>query len=113
MLDRVAIIGERDLVFPLKVLGLRVFSPKDIDEARHVMSSLEEEGIALCLIHESYFEPLRSEREALRKKFTPVVAGFSDYRKVTDELGKMMREMAVKATGSDSLVKKRENHEIR
>lgn len=113
MVDRVAIIGERDLVLPLKVMGFRVFFPKDIDEARHVMESLEEEGIALCLIHESYFEPLKSEREALRGKFAPVVAAFSDYRKVTDELGKMMREIAIKATGSDSLVKKRENHEIR
>jgi vacuolar-type H+-ATPase subunit F/Vma7 len=113
MLDRVAVIGERDLVLPLKVLGIRVFSPKDIDEARQVLGSLEKEGIALCLLHESYFEHLSSEREALRGKFTPVVAGFSDYRKVTDELGKMMREMAVKATGSDSLVKKRENDEIR
>jgi vacuolar-type H+-ATPase subunit F/Vma7 len=113
MLDRVAIIGERDLVFPLKVMGFRVFFPKDIDEARRVVESLEEEGIVLCLIHESYFDPLAEEREALRGKFAPVVAGFSDYRKVTDELGKMMREMAVKATGSDSLVKKRENDEIR
>jgi hypothetical protein len=41
------------------------------------------------------------------------VAGFSDYRVVADHLGKMMREMAVKATGSDSLVKKRENDETR
>jgi vacuolar-type H+-ATPase subunit F/Vma7 len=113
MLDRVAIIGDRDLVFPLKVMGFRVFFPKDIDEARQVLGSLEEEGIALCLIHESYFEPLKREREALSGKFTPVVAGFSDYRKVTDELGKMMREMAIKATGSDSLVKKREKDEIR
>jgi vacuolar-type H+-ATPase subunit F/Vma7 len=113
MLDRVAVIGDRDLVFPLKVMGIRVFSPKDIDEARRVLVSLEEEGIALCLMHESYFTPLSDEREALRKKFTPVLAGFSDYRKVTDELGKMMREMAVKATGSDSLVKRRGNDETR
>jgi vacuolar-type H+-ATPase subunit F/Vma7 len=113
MLDRVAILGDRDLLFPLKVLGVRVYSPRDMDEARRVMSSLEEEGIALCLIHESYFEPLTSEREALRGKFAPVVAGFSDYRKVTDELGKMMREMALRATGSESLFKKRENDEIR
>ena len=90
MPDRVAIFGDRDLLFPLKVLGVRVYSPRDMDEARRVMSSLEEEDIALCLIHESYFEPLTREREALRGKFAPVVAGFSDYRKVTDELGKMM-----------------------
>jgi len=113
MLDRVAVIGDRDLVFPLKVMGIKVFSPKDIDEARRVLDSLEEKGIALCFMHESYFAPLSSEREEIRKKIIPVLAGFSDYRKVTDELGKIMREMAVKATGSDSLVKKRGNDETR
>ncbi len=113
MLDRVAVLGDRDLVFPLKVLGVKVFSPKDIDEARQMLDSLEKEGIALCLIHERYFVPLSIEREALKEKFLPVVAGFSDYRKVTDELGKMMRGMAVKATGSDSLVKRRGNDETR
>jgi vacuolar-type H+-ATPase subunit F/Vma7 len=113
MLDRVAVIGDRDLVFPLKVMGIKVYSPKNIDEARRILGSLEEEGIVLCLMHERYFSPLREERETLRKKFAPVVAGFSDYRKVTDQLGQMMREMAVKATGSDSLVKQRGNDETR
>jgi hypothetical protein len=44
----------------------------------------------------------------LEKKFCPVVAGFSDYRMVTDYLEKMISEMAVKATGSDALVKGRD-----
>lgn len=111
MLDRVAVVGDRDLVFPLKVMGIKVFSPKDVDEARQVLDFLEKEGIALCLIHERYFTSLRHEREGLKEKFLPVVAGFSDYRQVTDELGKIMREMAVKATGSDSLIKRRGNDE--
>jgi len=42
-----------------------------------------------------------------------VVVGFSDYRKVTDQLERMMREVAIKATGSDSLVKRREEDERR
>jgi len=113
MLDRVAVVGDRDLVFPLKVLGIRVFSPEDMDEARRVLDSLEEEGIVLCLIHEKFFGPLSSEREALKEKYVPVVAGFSDYRRISDELGNMMREMAVKATGSDSLVKRRGADETR
>lgn len=113
MLDRVAVIGDRDLIFPLKVLGVKVYSPKDVDEARQVFGALEEEGIVLCLMHESFFAPLSEERECVRKKRTPVVAGFSDYRQVTDQLGALMREMAVKATGSDSLVKQRGNDETR
>ena len=72
------------------------------------MDSLAKENFALCFLHESFLEPLREEREALREKFCPVVVGFSDYRKVTDHLQQMMRELAIKATGSDALVKRKE-----
>jgi hypothetical protein len=94
-------------VFPLRALGIKVFVPGDGEEARDILKQLEKEDVVLCFLHESFLEPLRVERERMEKKFCPVIAGFSDYREVTDYLGKMMREMAVRATGSDSLVKKR------
>ena len=107
MYERVAVIGDSDLVFPLRALGIKVFVPGDGEEARDILKQLEKEDVVLCFLHESFLEPLRVERERMEKKFCPVIAGFSDYREVTDYLGKMMREMAVRATGSDSLVKKR------
>ena len=113
MFDRVAVVGDCDLIFPLRAMGVKIYSPQDLEEARQVIESLEEENIALCFLHERFFEPLAAEREVLSHKFCPVVAGFSDYRVVADHLGQMMREMAVKATGSDSLVKKRGNDETR
>ena len=113
MFDKVAVLGDADIIFALRALGVKVFSPKDLEEARKIMESLAEENFALCFLHESFLEPLREEREALRDKFCPVVVGFSDYRKVTDQLERMMREVAIKATGSDSLVKRREENERR
>jgi vacuolar-type H+-ATPase subunit F/Vma7 len=113
MFDKVAVVGEADIIFPLRALGVKVFSPKNLEEARQVMETLRRENFALCFLHESFLEPLAEEREALREKFCPVVVGFSDYRKVTDELERMMREVAIKATGSDSMVKKREENERR
>jgi len=113
MFDKVAVVGDCDLIFPLRAMGVKTYSPRDLEEARQVIKSLEKENIALCFLHETFFESLAEEREALSRKFCPVVAGFSDYRVITDHLGKMMREMAVKATGSDSLVKKRGNNETR
>ena len=110
---RVAAIGPQDAVFALGVLGIKAYSPRDLDEAREILSSLERDNIALCFLHQSYFETLQEEREALGKKFVPVVVGFSDYRKITDHLENMMKEMAVKATGSDALVKRRGNHGTR
>jgi hypothetical protein len=41
------------------------------------------------------------------------VIGFSDYRQITDRMGEMMRDMAIKATGSDSLVARRGKDETR
>ena len=113
MFDKVAVVGDADIIFGLRALGVKVFSPKDLEEAKKIMESLAEENFALCFLHESFLEPLREEREVLRDKFCPVVVGFSDYRKVTDQLERMMREVAIKATGSDSLVKKREEDERR
>ncbi len=113
MFDKVAVVGDSDIVFALRALGVKIFSPKSLEEARKVMESIARENFALCFLHESFLEPLREEREALRKKFCPVVVGFSDYRKITDQLERMMRDVAIKATGSDSLVKRREEDERR
>ncbi len=106
MFDKVAIIGDADLVFAFRALGIKVFSPKNMDEARSAMERIEEEEFALCFLQEDIMEGLEKEREVLVQKFCPVVVGFSDYRKVTDYLERMMREMAIKATGSDSLVRR-------
>jgi len=113
MFDKVAVVGEADIIFALRALGMKVFSPKNLEEAKRVMETLEKENFALCFLHEKFLEPLKEEREALREKFCPVVVGFSDYRKLTDYLEKMVRDMAIKATGSDSLVKRKGEDERR
>lgn len=107
MFEKVAVVGEADIVFAFRAIGVKVFSPQSLEEARKVMETLEKENFALIFLHESLFELLEEEREALREKFCPVVVGFSDHRKITDYLENMMRDLAIKATGSDSLVKRR------
>ena len=113
MFDKVAVVGEADIIFALRALGMKVFSPKNLEEAKRVMETLEKENFAICFLHEKFLEPSKEEREALREKFCPVVVGFSDYRKLTDHLEKMVRDMAIKATGSDSLVKRKGEDERR
>jgi vacuolar-type H+-ATPase subunit F/Vma7 len=105
MSDKLAIIGDSELVHAFRALGFKTYAPGDIDEAREVLSSLNGDGVVLCFIHESFLEPLEKELSSLRKKRFPVVVGFSDYRKTTDHLSTQMRKMAVRATGSVSLVK--------
>jgi vacuolar-type H+-ATPase subunit F/Vma7 len=105
---KVAIVGDAGLLFGFRALGVKVFSPANLDEARAVLALLEKENYGLCLLHESFFGPLKEEREVLGRKFSPVVVGFSDYRTASDHLEVRLREMAVRATGSDALVKRKE-----
>jgi vacuolar-type H+-ATPase subunit F/Vma7 len=113
MPDRVAIIGEPDLVYAFKALGFLVFTPQDLEEARQILLRLEDEGVALCFLHERFYESLQKEIEDLRKEVFPVVVGYSDYRGVEDYLGKMMRQLAIRATGSSALVKRKGSDETR
>jgi vacuolar-type H+-ATPase subunit F/Vma7 len=104
---KVAIVGDAGLLFGFRALGIKVFSPAGLDEARAVLALLEKERYGLCLLHERFFAPLKEELEALGRKFSPVVVGFSDYRTASDHLEVMLKEMAVRATGSDALVKRK------
>jgi vacuolar-type H+-ATPase subunit F/Vma7 len=113
MFERVAVVGEEHLVFAFRALGFSVFSPRNLEEAKEVLDAIQKENYALCFLHQSLLEPLEEERRALGKKFCPVMVGFTDYKDVEDRLGKIMREMAIKATGSDSLVKGKEKDERR
>ena len=72
---KVAIVGDAGLLFGFRALGIEVFSPASVDEARDVLARLEKEDYGLCLLHESFFGPLKEEREALGRKFSPVDRG--------------------------------------
>ncbi|MFB0564989.1 MAG: V-type ATP synthase subunit F [Candidatus Aminicenantaceae bacterium] len=113
MFEKVAIVGDENIVFAFRALGIKVFSPKSIEEAKEIMETLEKENFALCLLHQSFLEPLKKERKELEKKFCPVVVGFNDYREVPDQIKSIMKETAIKATGSDSLMRRKEGDERR
>ena len=113
MFDKVAIIGRFDLVFPFRALGIKTYSPQSIEEAKQLMKKISEERFGLCLLEESLFPSLEEELDDLSKEFCPVVVGFSDYRKITGYLEQMMSKMAIKATGSDSLIRRRGEDEAR
>jgi vacuolar-type H+-ATPase subunit F/Vma7 len=109
--DRMAVIGATDLIFGLRALGMRTFSPRNVDEAKRILAGIVKEEYALCLVHQDWLDALKEEREEIGKRFCPVILGYSDHRALTDLIGSMVREIAVKATGSDSLVRGKGNNE--
>lgn len=109
--SRIAVVGEADLVFGFRALGLQTFSPEGPGDAARLASEIVRGDFALCLVDGRWMSAFKEEEAAAGRKFCPVIVGFSDYRSLTDEVEKRVREMAVKATGSDSLVRRKANHE--
>jgi V/A-type H+-transporting ATPase subunit F len=110
MFDKVAIVGDDELVYAFRALGIEVFSPQTAREARDIMEKLRQENFAVCFLHESLFDALKQERDALRESFCPVIVGFSGYQQVMGHLEKAMKTIVIKSTGSDSLLKERNEH---
>lgn len=100
---RMAVIGDRDLCAPLKVLGLTALTPGSLDEARAMLAQVVQEKYAICLIQETWLEALKPEVAELSHKFAPVCVGFSDFRASSESVENLMRELSVKAIGSDAL----------
>jgi vacuolar-type H+-ATPase subunit F/Vma7 len=109
--SRIAVVGEADLVFGFRALGLRTFSPGSAEDAAGLASKIVRGDFALCLVDGRWLAAFKEEEAAAGSKLFPVIVGFSDYRSLSDEVEKRVREMAVKATGSDALVKRKGSHE--
>ena len=105
--ERIAAVGDADLLFSLRALGIAVFSPRNSEEVRAIMAKVEKEKYALCLVHQRWIETLVAEKKDAAKKISPVVLGFSDHRDLIEAIGKIIKEIAVRATGSDLLVKRK------
>lgn len=106
-LGKVAAVGDEDLLFGLRALGVKVFSLRDVTEAARILAILEREKVALCLVHQDWLEVMSEERKKAIQKPRPVLVGFTDYRTLAETIEKMVREMAVRATGSDVLIKRK------
>lgn len=99
----IAIIGEKDLCTPFRLFGLTVFAPKSLDEARAMLAQVVDEKYAICLIQETWLGELKAEVEELSQKFSPVCVGFSDFRAASKSVEILMRQLSIKATGSEAL----------
>ncbi len=100
---RIAVIGDRDFCAPFKVLGLSVLTPDNPDEARALLAQVVQEKYAICLIQETWLEVLKPEVAGLSHRLAPVCVGFSDFRASSESVENLMKELSIKAIGSDAL----------
>ena len=109
--SRIAVVGEADLIFGFRALGIQTFSPASAEDAEKIASQIVRGDFALCLVEGRWLAAFKEEEEAAGRGVCPVIVGYPDYRSLSDEVEKRVREMAVKATGSDSMIKRKGSHE--
>ncbi len=101
---KIAIIGDPDILVVFKILGMEVYPARNEKEAREALSEVETKNFQLCFLQQDYYS-LLSEK-VKKKELWPVFMPFRDYRQAEDLLEGEIRKMMIKATGSDSLLKK-------
>ncbi len=105
---KVAIVGDAALLVGFRALGIKVFSPANPDEARAVLALLEKEDItASASSTRGSSGPSRRRGRRSVGNSAPSSWAFRTTRTASDHLEVMLREMAVRATGSDALVKRK------
>lgn len=106
MEGRIAAIGERDLVLPLKAVGVDIFPTSIPEEATNLLKKLAQEGYAIIMITEnlaaSMQEVMRNYQNQPVPSIVPVPStlgseGFAMTR---------LREAIKRAVGTDILAEK-------
>lgn len=103
---KVAAIGDPDILFILQSAGVDVFAARQETEALQAISEITEKGYGLCFIQENFYSLALRRKEKREKKIETVFVPLRDFRQKINFIQDVMKEMTVKATGSDMLLRR-------
>jgi len=97
---RIAIVGERDLIWGFRGIGISIFPVSDSSEAGRVLDEIGKGGYSLVYITETFARPLLERIEEVsriaRVDFT-LIPGIEKKRLSLEKL----RKIAIRAVGAD------------
>lgn len=103
---KAAAIGDPDILIIFRSAGVEVFPALNEAEAIRAIGEIEEKGYGLCFVQENFYPLTRGKKEKKERKVETVFVPLKDFRQEVDFIQDIMREMTVKATGSDMLLKR-------
>lgn len=101
---KIAIIGDPDILLIFKIIGIEVYPARNENEARKAISEVKAKNFQLCFLQQDYYSLL--DEKGKKKEPWPVFLPFRDYRQAEDLLEGKIKKMMIKATGSDTLLRK-------
>jgi len=99
--EKIAVIGDEDLILGLKIFGFDTFFVKK--DIREIFKEILEKNYSICLIQEVYFPKLRDLISEIREKPFPLILPIPDHREIRGIGEELLREITLKAIGADIL----------
>lgn len=104
MESKIAIIGDKDLVEGFTAAGFQAFFPADVKS--EIASALDEvvlNDFSLCFILERFALKVREQIRELGQKTYPAIVVLPDYREDFGLTAEFLKEVIVRATGTESI----------
>lgn len=101
MFNKIAVIGDGDLISGLKIFGFDTFAVKEKDSERKIFKEILERQYSLCFIQEVYFLKLKDLVLDVKEKTFPLILSIPDHREVKGLAKRILKEITLKAIGQD------------
>ena len=102
--NKIAIIGDKDLVEGFAVAGFSVFSPTDERQAiSRTLDEVVKNNFSTCFILEKYALKIKEQIQQLQERIYPAIVVLPDYRKEFDLTTEFLKEIIVRAIGTESI----------
>ncbi len=102
---KVAIIGDKDIIWGVKGLGFSTFGVTTQEEAEGALKDAASSDYSIILILERWAGGMMSLIKELKKRPFPIIVFISDHRGVLNLSKERLRVAVRKAVGSDTLVR--------
>jgi len=97
---KVAVIGEKDLIWGFKAIGFSIFPVTDVSQADSALEEIGKGGYLLVYITETFAQPLRERIEQVSRMARVDITILPGMERRRLALGKL-RKIAIRAVGAD------------
>ncbi len=100
-MKNIACVGEREVIFPFKALGLEIRPVTSGEEARREVEQLVESGFVLIILQEDFLEFISDVLEKTQNLPYPAIIPIPGSRGAKGIALEVLRERIKKAVGAD------------
>ena len=97
----IALIGDRDTVWPFKAFGIELFFADEHESLSHIFSEIAHKQFKLVFVTEEVYEELRERIDAVAEESTPTFTVIPSQKGSRGTALQMIRDSVRRAMGAE------------